>query len=173
MTPVIGPARETVAAIQAERCDRALFYGGSAILDVFLAKWLANGVVSTWRRAPGNAPRGLLNEGARATELANEALLNKLRARGYTIDQSAEVQRYLDQRGANAATFLNKDLLLRPDARKIEALEEYLHNVQQDIGLLNKMTPAQMEIHVKEFMLRHKKMLGISDADGSVAQELA
>lgn len=107
----------------------------------------------------------MLNEGARATELADQALLNKLRARDYTIDQNAEVQRYLDQRGANAATFLNKDLLLRPDARKIEVLEEYLHNVQKDISLLNKMTPAQMVIHVKEFMLRHKKMLGISDAD--------
>jgi hypothetical protein len=111
------------------------------------------------------APKGLLNEGARATELADEALLNKLRVRGFTIDQSAEIQRYLDYRKANAATFLEKDLLLRPDARKIEVLEEYLHNVQKDIGLMNKMTPAQMEVHVKEFMLRHKKMLGISEAD--------
>ena len=44
-------------------------------------------------------------------------------------------------------------------------LEKYLHNVQKDIGLLNEMTPDQMEIHVKEFMLRHKKMLGFSDTD--------
>jgi len=54
MTPVIGPARETVAAIQAERYDRALFYGGSAIVDVVLAKWLANGVVSVGRRVAGS-----------------------------------------------------------------------------------------------------------------------
>jgi hypothetical protein len=56
VTPVIGPARETVAAIQAERYERALFYGGLTILDIFLAKWLANGVVSAWRRAVGSGP---------------------------------------------------------------------------------------------------------------------
>lgn len=106
-----------------------------------------------------------MNEGARGTELAEERLLDKLRARGCTVDQSAETQRYLDYRRANAATFLEKDLLLRPDARKIEVLEEYLHNVQRDIGLMDKMTPAQLEIHVKDFMLRHSRMLAISVAD--------
>ena len=40
------------------------------------------------------------------------------------------------------------------------------HNVQKDIGLLEKLTPAQLEIHVKEFMHRHQTMLGISEADG-------
>src|SRR5262249_52052903 len=100
-----------------------------------------------------------------ASELADAALLKKLEQRGFTIDQSAKIQAYLDARKANAATFMEKDLLLRSDARKIEVLEEYLHNVQKDIGLLDKITPAQMEIHVKEFMLRHRQMLGISDAD--------
>ena len=116
----------------------------------------------------GVAPRTgseLLNGGARTTELADAALLKKLEERGFSIDQSAETRRYLDSRKANAATFLEKDLLLRPDARKVEVLEEYLHNVQKDIGLMDKMTPAQLEFHVKEFMLRHQKMLGISDAD--------
>ena len=106
-----------------------------------------------------------MNEGARASELADAALLDKLRARGFTIDQSAEIQKYLDYRKANAATFLENDLLLRPDPRKLEVLEEYLHNVQKDIGLLEKMTPTQMEIHVKDFMLRHQKMLQVSEAD--------
>jgi hypothetical protein len=91
--------------------------------------------------------------------------LDRLRSRGFTVDQSTEVQQYLDYRKANAATFLDKDLLLRPDARKIEVLEEYLHNVQRQVGLTEKMTPWEMEIHVKEFMLRHQKLLGISDAD--------
>ena len=106
-----------------------------------------------------------MNEGTRAIQLADQDLVGKLQSRGFTIDQSAEIQRYLDYRKANAATFLENDLLLRPDARKIEVVEEYLHNVQRQIGLTEKMTPWQMEIHVKEFMLRHKKMLGISDAD--------
>lgn len=62
---------------------------------------------------------GPLNEGTRATEIADQALLDKLRARGFTIDQSAEIQQYLDYRKANAASFLENDLLLRPEARKI------------------------------------------------------
>ena len=114
--------------------------------------------------------RALLNQGARASELADQALLDKLKSRGFTIDQSADIQRYLDYRKANAATFLDKDLLLRPDPRKIEVLEEYLPNVQRKIGLTDKMTPAQLEIHVKDFMLRHRKKLGINDADAGWLQ---
>ena len=107
----------------------------------------------------------MFSQGTRASELADVGLLKKLEERGFSIDQSAEIQRYLNFRNADAATFLEKDLLLRPDARKIEVLEEYLHNVQRDIGLMDKMTPWQMEVHVKDFMLRHQKMLGISEAD--------
>jgi hypothetical protein len=59
---------------------------------------------------------------------------------------------------------MTNDLLLRPDPRKLEVLEEYLHNVQRKIGIDSKLTPHQMELHVKEFMLRHKTLLGL-DAD--------
>ncbi|NLG51699.1 MAG: hypothetical protein GX552_16465 [Chloroflexi bacterium] len=119
-----------------------------------------------------SANRGveLFNDGARATEVADPALLRKLGSRGYVIDQSPEIVRYLDSRGANAGTFLNNDLLLRPGARKLEVLEEYLHNVQHRIGLTNKLTPGAtggLEMHVKDFMLRHRRLLGISDADAT------
>ena len=108
-----------------------------------------------------------MNQVSRATELVNPALLRKLEARGYLIDQSDEIQWYLDYRQANAATFLQRDLLLRPDARTVEVLEEYLHNVQRQTGLTEKMTPWELEIHVKEFMLRHRKLLHISKADAA------
>ncbi|MGE3819352.1 MAG: hypothetical protein AB7I30_07950 [Isosphaeraceae bacterium] len=65
--------------------------------------------------------------GTRPTELAGEALLAKLVVRGYVVDQSPEIRRYLDARNANAATFLENDLLLREDPRKLEVIEEYLH----------------------------------------------
>ena len=81
------------------------------------------------------------------------------------IDQTADVQRYLDRRQANAATFLNDELLLRTDPRAVEVLEEYLHNVQRRIGLCDIMQPWELEIRVKEFMVRHRKMLGISETD--------
>lgn len=106
-----------------------------------------------------------MNQKARATELADQVLLDKLTARGYAIDQSEEIQEYLTFRQANAATFFQKDLLLRPDVRKIEVLEEYLHNVQRQVGLTDRLSSWELEIHVKEFMVRHRALLGISDAD--------
>ena len=110
--------------------------------------------------------QALLNQGtARGSELANPALLDKLRARGFVVEQSEDVLQYLNFRQANAATFLNKDILLRPDPRKIEVLEEFLHNVQNKIGLTGKLTPAQLETHVKSFMIRHKDLLGITEPD--------
>ncbi len=62
---------------------------------------------------------------------------------------------------------MTRDLLLRPDPRKIEVLEEYLHNVQRQTGLTDRMNSGELEIHVKEFMLRHRLMLGISASDAA------
>jgi hypothetical protein len=111
------------------------------------------------------SPGGILHRETRAQERANPDLLRKLQERGYSIDQSEEIQWYLDYRQTNAATFLQGDLLLRPDARTVEVLEEYLHNVQRKIGLTEKMTLRELEVHVKEFMLRHRRLCGISEAD--------
>lgn len=106
-----------------------------------------------------------MNLKVRATEPAGQALLDKLTARGYEIDQSEEIQEYLDNRKANAATFSQKDLLLRSDVRKIEVIEEYLHNVQRRVGLTDRLSPWELEVHVKEFMVRHRALLVIADAD--------
>ena len=108
----------------------------------------------------------LLNKGnQRAPTFVNQSLLDSLKRRGYDVQQSADVQKYLNLRGANAATFLQKDILLKMDPRKVEVLEEFLHNVQHRKGLTSKMNPVQLEIHVKDFMIRHKKMLGLSPGD--------
>lgn len=48
----------------------------------------------------------------RAIDLADPSLLEKLRRRGFEIDQTEAIERYLDVRNANAATFLQNDLLL-------------------------------------------------------------
>jgi hypothetical protein len=60
---------------------------------------------------------------------------------------------------------LERELLLRPDARKVEVIEEYLHNVQRQVGLTQRLTLREVELHVKTFMLRHQRLLGISGAD--------
>jgi hypothetical protein len=112
----------------------------------------------------------LFNQGIRSSEVADISLLRKLESRGYAIDQSDEIVRHLDRVGANASTFGTKDLLLRPDARKLEVLEEYLHNVQFKIGLQKRLSTGPtggLELHVKEFMLRHRRLLGLSDADAA------
>ncbi len=135
-----------------------------ATVGVGAAAKVTSAVIPTKVAVPN--PQALLNNaasGARGTQLADSALLDKLRARGYTIDQSDEIQAYLSLRGANAATFRTKDLLLKPDPRKIEVLEEFLHNVQEKIGLPGEMSISQLEVHVKNFMLRHRKLLGISE----------
>jgi hypothetical protein len=103
----------------------------------------------------------------RPTEPAPEALLRKLLARGYEILQGPEIEAYLDARAANAATFLQGDLLLRPDPRRLEVLEEYLHNVQHRIGLTDRMSMSELERHVKHFMLRHRTLLGINADDAA------
>lgn len=122
------------------------------------------------RESAGDISSGgtLFNQGARAHDPVDPKLLESLRKRGYDIDQSAEAVRYLDARGANAATFGNKDILARPDARHVEIVEEYLHNVQRQIGLTDRLTPGAtggLEIHAKDFMVRHHRMLGISQRD--------
>ena len=61
----------------------------------------------------------------------------------------------------------NKDgILIRPGAKKIEIMEEFLHGTQANIGMdTSTGNIRNLEIHVKDFMIRHKDMLGLSDKD--------
>lgn len=102
---------------------------------------------------------------ARGATPAMPELLDRLRARGYEVVQSDEIEVYLDLRGAHAATWLQRDLLLRKDPRHIEVIEEFLHNVQHRIGLTEQMSVRELEQHVKTFMIRHHRLLGISVED--------
>jgi hypothetical protein len=73
----------------------------------------------------------------------------------------------LDYFGANANMNegVPNQILLRPEARKIEVLEEFLHGTQIRNGILDKLGHTNAEIHVKDFMIRHQNMLGLSDED--------
>ena len=83
----------------------------------------------------------------------------------FRIDQSLEIQRYLDSRRANASTWGDGILNLRSDPRKVEVIEEWLHNVQKRLGLFDRMTLLDIERHVEGFMIRHHRMLGLRDGD--------
>lgn len=56
-------------------------------------------------------------------------------------------------------------ILLRPGAPKIAALEEYLHALQDRFPRLSEMSIADREVHVKEFMLRNQRRLGLDEND--------
>ena len=57
-------------------------------------------------------------------------------------------------------------ITIKPDARKIEILEEFLHGTQAKIGMTGSTLDIRiLEIHVKDFMIRHKDLLGLSNKD--------
>jgi formylmethanofuran dehydrogenase subunit D len=106
----------------------------------------------------------------RGIERAPPAVLDKIGRKGRTIvfaAQGSEELRYLQSMAANANVGgPNLDhIVLREDARKIEALEEFLHGTQQRLGIVARTSLIDAEKHVKRFMVRHRKLLGISAQD--------
>ncbi|WP_216595569.1 hypothetical protein [Myxosarcina sp. GI1] len=83
--------------------------------------------------------------------------------------------KYLDFVGANASAGnwegnsnpKNLDAItVRSDAYKIEVLEEFLHGTQAKLDMdMSTANSAILEIHVKDFMIRHKVWLGLSEKD--------
>jgi hypothetical protein len=48
------------------------------------------------------------------------------------------------------------------------ALEEFLHGTQQELGILDPLGRNEAEANVRDFMIRHRGVLGISDHDTTV-----
>ncbi len=63
-------------------------------------------------------------------------------------------------------------IILLPDARKIEALEECLHGTQFRLGIVPRDGIPYAETHVKRFMIRHATMLGISSRDVEILHRM-
>jgi hypothetical protein len=103
----------------------------------------------------------------RAKELADPKLIASLEKRGYRFFDDAETQRLLDYFKANASTDLAKNISLRPNARHVEVLEEYLHNVMNSKGMYKGLSTAEQEILTKEWMIRHKNLLKITEEDAA------
>jgi len=82
--------------------------------------------------------------------------------------------RYLETMRANANVGGSSltHVILRPDARKVEVLEEFLHGTQYRTGLFDRMTVLDAEVHVKRFMIRHSKLLGISAEDVRILEQM-
>jgi hypothetical protein len=103
-------------------------------------------------------------------ERASQALLDcvgKKRAITWAAPGS-DVERYLNMRNAEAAAFGAEDILLRANPSKAAVLEEFLHGTQQRLGIVDKLGShglGSAETHVKDFMIRHQRMLGLGAED--------
>jgi RHS repeat-associated protein len=88
--------------------------------------------------------------------------------------EGSEDMRYLDYIGAEANVGgANMDhILLRPNPSKAAVLEEFLHGTQWKLGIIQKYGTGYAESHVKDFMIRHQKILGLSDADVQILKTL-
>lgn len=115
--------------------------------------------------------------GTRGATIAPLELLDAIRRKGRSIvfaTAGSEESRLLKYFGANAnaggpqATHL----ILLPDARKVEALEEFLHGTQQKIGFINREGVPAAEVHVKRFMIRHARLLGLNKQDVDALQQM-
>lgn len=80
----------------------------------------------------------------------------------------------LDYFGAEASVntsangIRNGSIILRENPSKDAVLEEFLHGTQAKLGIVDRLGPSGMgsaETHVKDFMMRHQTMLGLSKKD--------
>jgi hypothetical protein len=115
--------------------------------------------------------------GLRATEPASAELLARVRSKGRRINfalPGSDELRYLDYMHANANVGGEKmtHILRRQDPRKVEVLEEFLHGTQKRIGLIDRVGVEAAEHHVKEFMIRHQKLLGISPEEVEILKKM-
>ncbi|MEQ9406152.1 MAG: hypothetical protein RIK87_00440 [Fuerstiella sp.] len=131
----------------------------ASMSEFLITPKLNPGHVHVYDAAPKR--REFFSSGSRASQMAPDELLQGLKNRGYEVFDGPDIQRHLNRMGANASTFGTKDLLLRPDPRKLEVIEEWLHNVQQRIGI----DPAIRESHIADFIHRHRRLLGLDEAD--------
>jgi hypothetical protein len=113
----------------------------------------------------------------RGTEPADASLLRVVEKKGRTLviaTQGSEELRYLQFMDAHANVGGEEltHIILKEDPRKIEVLEEFLHGTQKRIGLVDELGVRGAEAHVKRFMVRHRRLLGLADADVEVLQAM-
>ncbi len=89
----------------------------------------------------------------------------------------SEELRMLDYFGAEASVggAKNTHILLRENPSKAALLEEFLHGTQSKLGITDRLGTSGLgsaETHVKDFIIRHQKMLGLGDEDIQILQIL-
>lgn len=114
---------------------------------------------------------------AMGVERASPELLSAVQSHGRTITFAAEGSeelRYLNVIGAEANVGGPNltHILLRGSPSKAALLEEFLHGTQWGLGIVQRLGIAGAEAHVKSFMIRHARMLGLGDEDVAALRQL-
>lgn len=172
--------------------------GGAEVLSLLLpAKWLrtADQAADAGRAlnhldeaadlamaAEGNV--GMFSSGKlMGIEPASPELLSAVGSRRSVViaQPGSDEMRLLDYFGAEANVntsidgVRNGSILLRPNPSKAAVLEEFLHGTQARLGIVDRLGPSGMgsaETHVKDFMIRHQRMLGLSEGDVQILRIL-
>ncbi len=97
-----------------------------------------------------------------------------MQAKGRTIEVAKPGSFHYSrlQRHELAGSAMNDDIFLIENGPKIAALEEFLHGTQRKLPTLAKIEDVILEIDVKDFMVRHRKLLGLSNNDVKVLEAL-
>ena len=103
-------------------------------------------------------------------ERASDDLLAAIERHGRTITVArpgSEELRYLDYMGAeaNVGGPNMTHILVSANPGKVAVLEEFLHGTQMKLGVIARLGSAAAEAHVKDFMIRHRSLLRLSDQD--------
>lgn len=108
---------------------------------------------------------------------AEPRLLKAVESKGRQIEiavPNSDFARHLESVQADASVFVtigeSDIILLKPNANKISVLEEFLHGTQRCIPSLEREARVILEVHVKDFMIRHKRLLGLSENDVAVLE---
>ncbi|MDR1282581.1 MAG: hypothetical protein LBK99_17425 [Opitutaceae bacterium] len=184
--PVIGNLVQSVNAASQGNYWQAAGYLGLAVLDVIPPAKLvsttvkvahvastASRVASSAKTAVRISESGLLRSSNKlmGVERASDNLMVAIGSRR-DLRTGNDIVRLLDMQKAEAAMFDGTNLILhRPNPSKAAMLEEFLHGTQSKLGLTSR-PGFNAEAHVKSFMIRHQKMLGLSAADVEILQQL-
>ena len=82
--------------------------------------------------------------------------------------------RYLDYMGAeaNVGGPNMTHIIVRENPGKAAVLEKFLHGTQFRLGIIDSLSPAGAEVHVKGFMIRHQLLLGLGEEDIDILRKL-
>ena len=103
-------------------------------------------------------------------ECASPELLAAIKRQGRTVTTAqpgSEEMRYLDYMGAeaNVGGAGMTHILVRENSGRAAVLEEFLHGTQAKLGIIDRLGTQGAEVHVKDFMIRHRIMLGLTVKD--------